>query len=318
MLKIHLYLLFLVLNALLVGFVLWRYRKNLGIHRERIFDFVFVYVIVSILFGRFIYVIQNWSEFGNLSWSICPFYFLPGAERVWFIQMPYALIKFWDQGVDYSGILFGGVFITFFFYITKRFGKKNLWHVIKGLCLGQIIQLIGYLYEGVYYGKKTNLIFGIKYTGVDDVTRFPLQLLEIAVLLVFLAILPTLKRKDKSLSVGIYLFIFGWLEIFVYFLKERISSEGIGVGLVQILYLVFVFIGIFITVFSLQQSKPVPVSEQGVDFVPTATRESRILPSDKRSVARTYQESFSSYRKPQSKFLSWVRRKISRKVRGTG
>ncbi|MDD3647823.1 MAG: prolipoprotein diacylglyceryl transferase [Candidatus Dojkabacteria bacterium] len=308
--KIYPYLFFLVLNALLVGFVLWRYRKTLGMSRERVFDFVFIYIAASIIFGRLIFVIQNWPDFGKLSWSLSPFYYLPGVERIWFKQMPFALMKFWDQGVDHSGMIYGGVVVTFVYYITKRFGTKNLWHVIKGLCLGQILQLLGYLYEGVYYGKETTLFIGIKYPNVDDLMRFPVQILEIFVLLALLAILPSLRKRDKSLGVGVYLFIFGWLGIFSFFLRDNVHSE---IGVMQILYLIMVFIGIFIAVFALQKTKPIPMVSEGAALGQSFPREMRVQLADRHEVVRTYQESYSSYRKPKGKIFSRLKRWLARK-----
>ena len=163
---------FLIVSAFIMSFFVWKYRKDLKIKKENVFDFIILFSIVPLITGRLVYVFENIRLFVQKTWSIYPYYYEPGAERIWFKEMPWILFKFWDNGdINYSALLLGMFFAVVLFILIKNIRK------VKGLLLpliiSQIIVLSG-LYWGVYYwGKETELFFGIRYPGVDDSFRMP-------------------------------------------------------------------------------------------------------------------------------------------------
>ena len=96
-LSIPIYMLFLIISSFIMGFLLWSKRKKFKLRYELIFDFIIFYIISSIITGRLIFLLENYSNFRHISWSIYPYYYDPGAERVWLKQMPWIILEFWDD-----------------------------------------------------------------------------------------------------------------------------------------------------------------------------------------------------------------------------
>ncbi|MFC1780196.1 prolipoprotein diacylglyceryl transferase family protein [Patescibacteria group bacterium] len=312
-LQIPTFLVFLLINGIVIGFIIWRKKIKLHIRSENVFDFLVCFFLVSILTGRILYVIQNFDQFNKLSWSIFPYYYIPGAERIWFKQMPWILIKFWgEEGIIHTALMFGGILYSLLIFKYKNIQKKYMPILVRALCFGTIIQIIGFFISGDYLGKITNSVIGMKYPIDNANTRIPLQVIEICILIILLFIFRYLKRVRKSrLILGIFLFVFGWLEIIIEFLRDKGGENGSGIVAVQIAFLFFVLVGILNITFVLQKK-----SKQKKKYIQPASDKfsydsnlERKPPSRVTLSYRDFQSSYSDYkRSPLSVFTRLKRR----------
>lgn len=328
--KIPTFLIFQIISSIIVGFMIWRKRKVVNLKSEKVFNFVILFGVVSVVTGRLFYVVQNFDQFKQISWSIYPFYYRPGAERVWFRQMPWIVMKFWEEGISYSALMLGGVVYTLIFSHLEKLTRKFLNIVVKAFCLGQIIQIAGFFIASNYIGKVIDSPIGIKYP-VDDNYRIPIQFIEIGVLVGLVFLFKYLKKIKKSRMIfGIYLFVFGWLEVVVGFFKDSGEelSNGVssvswyGVNLTQLAYLIFIFIGILISVFAYQENigvvntKVEPIRSKvstGLKFGNTKSGNSYMNCS-----YRDFKSSYTTYRKSRPSFMAWLKRKFFSKRRDGG
>lgn len=304
--KIPAFLIFLVLSSLIIGFVIWRKREVFHLKSERVFDFIFLYNILSIIIGRLFYVIENWKTLVQLFWSIYPFYYKPGAERVWFKQMPWIVIKFWEGDVISEALLIGGILAILLFYRKLNFPKKFGETFVNALCYGQIVQILGFFLSGDYYGKETGSWIGVKFPNVDEHFRVPVQFLEIAGLVLLLFVFKYLKKMGKGKGVlGVYFFAFGWVEVIVQFLKDNGDRVGVGVNIVQIAYLILVFCGILVFVFAFQQDlTPIAKERVGMEEGSKGLKPSRL-----QFGYRDFHSSLVSDKKRIPALSGWIKRK---------
>lgn len=310
--KIPTFLIFQVLCVLVVGFIFWRKRKSCNLRNEQVFDFILFMIIFSILCGRLFYVALNFDDFKKLSWSIYPFYYEPGAERVWFRQMPWVTLKFWEGGVVPSALMLGGTIYTLLFFAKRKLLKKIPVLLVTALSLGQIVQMLGFFLSGDYMGKETSSWVGVKYPMSDNLFRVPIQFLEIAVLVAFLFLVNYLKKVKRRKGVlGIYLFIFGWLQVVVHFIKDNGEGGLGGINVIQIVYLLFVFSGILIFVFSNQNELQLDSKTRVLDrsSADRTRRSSRI--SDLQFGYRDFKSSFSNYGQHAPTAWGWLKRKLT-------
>jgi prolipoprotein diacylglyceryltransferase len=312
--QISTFLIFLLINGIIVGFIIWRKKEKLQLGSEKLFDFLVCFILFSILVGRIFYVIQHFDQFNKLSWSISPYYYIPGAERIWFKQMPWILFKFWGEvGVIHTALMFGGILYSLIFFKYRKIRKKYMSILVKALCFGAIIQILGFMISGDYLGKITNLAIGMRYPTDDANIRIPLQIIEVGVLIVLLFVFRYLKRVGKSkLCLGIFLFIFGWLEIIVEFLKDRGDETGNGINFIQVAFLAFVFIGILEIMFVLQNK-----SKQDNKLIqPTGDRPSFSSNLEKKPTSRVnlsyrdFQSSYSDYKRSPLSIFARLRRRL--------
>ncbi len=307
-LTVPIYLVFLFLSSFVIGLVLWRNRKVLVFRYERIFDFILLYNLFSILIARFVFVFENISIFKNISWSIYPYYFDPGAERVWFKQMPWILLKFWSGDINYSAILLGGLIFALIYFFIKKIPKKMLYYLIQALCMSQIIQLFGFFISSVYKGKVTDLPIGIVYPQGSEY-RLPLQFIEVVFICFLIYLFNLLKKKKKESGIlGVYLFAFGWLQIIVDYLKDGMYTQKSDINILQLIYILFVFIGIVIAIFAYQgDNEKLTNIQLGMQ---TNNNGQGIKKDNLNFGYRDYQSSYSTYQKSKPSLGAWIKRKF--------
>ncbi len=252
------FLMFLLIAGLVFGYFLWINRKHLRLGRgEKIFDIVIIFIVGSIIIGRLLYVLEHLEEFSKMSWSVYPFYYEPGAERIWFKQLPWSLVKFWDRGIDPRGILLGNLLSLLWAQKMKNLGSRFLQKTVKFLCIANIIEIAGFGVAQLYFGKTIQSeIIGIVYSQIDNNQRFPLQGLEILILVLLVLILLYFKNIRKKISyLGVYLFAFGWLQIFSLYIQDN-GAMGLQIGFSHVIFLLLVLLGIINFIFSVDNTEP--------------------------------------------------------------
>ncbi|MBN2015716.1 prolipoprotein diacylglyceryl transferase [Candidatus Dojkabacteria bacterium] len=316
-LTIPAFLVFEILSAIMVSFFFWRKKREGNLKSESIFDLIFAHIALSIVLGRILYVLNNSDRFGQLSWSIYPYYYEPGAERVWFKQMPWILLKFWDRGIEPVGIMLGGIVVTLLFVRIKKLSHRFYYTVVLGLCVSQIIQAIGFFLGSDYIGKITELPIGIAYSGQGEGLRFPVQFVEALVLLVTIFLSNYLSRIKRNKGIlGLYLLTFGVLQIAVELLKDKEDAIS-RITITQIVLTFIVFIGVLILIFSYQQ-KELSVKSEG-EFVPSGpvSRSERESVSEAR-VQYSYRDFQSSSKQrvgSSESFFTRIKEKLFKKKR---
>jgi len=314
-LPMYIYLQLIV--AFVTGFIIWRKRDSLSLRSENIFDFIFLFILFGFLFGRLFYIIEHLSEFKGISWSIYPYFYEPGAERIWFKLLPWVAMKFWEGGINYAGLLFGGILYTLLRF--RKYVKEYPPHIfVEALCIGNIIHFLGLFLGGLYWGKVTDLWFGIVYSQVDDQLRIPIQVIEIVAIFIFIVLVQYMKKVGKSKYIfAFYVFILGWLQIIsIYFQDIEIVS---GVTFTQAVYLLVVISGLILFVVDVQMDississydkGEVGKEKSPVDLDQTTARSSRMQYG-----YRDFQSSFSTYRNPKPSVFSKIKRSIQRLIR---
>jgi prolipoprotein diacylglyceryltransferase len=311
--EIPLFLIFQILSSVVFGFLIWRNKKKLALTSEKIFDLIFLYSLFGIFIARILYILHNFDHYSQLSWSIYPYYYLPGAERVWFKQLPWAIVKFWDDGLVYSGILFGNTVCMISYFLRRKLSAKNFMIAIKAFLISAAILLVGFLLAGSYLGEITGLPFGIKYSTDPGVSRLPVQVIEIMGLaIIFLITIYLGKLKKYRVVFGVFLFLLGWLEIAIQFLIDDGREEGNQVSIIHIVYLIFVVLGIVILAFSLQQTGE---REELVENVNKEVVNRRIEPGEGKSMSFSYRDFSKTGRTSKRGCLTTFINKLKRKFK---
>ncbi len=196
----------------------------------------------------------------------------------YFIQNPLAVISPFDFSGNFVGIFgmsyFGGSLgIILASVLFCRKNEINFWQwadfIVPAIPAGYFFGRIGNFLNGELYGKTTDSIFGMYFSGI---LRYPTQLLEaffegivlFAILWFLRGLSPTtfgnypkgLKNKvrkvvgDKSKFPGFllaaYLFGYGIIRFFVEFLREPEEAPFLGFSTGQILSLAMIIISVII------------------------------------------------------------------------
>jgi len=305
------FVIFLFVAATIFSFMLWREKKRFSLTKENVFDLLFLFFISSIIIGRIFYIVENFNQFRHLSWSFYPYYFLHNSERVWFKQMPWVLFRFWDNGLNYSGMLLGGLVSLIILKKQELLKTKSRFLVIQAIVMSQLALIIVFYWKNLYWGKETDLFFGVRYSLIDEAKRIPLQLIELVVLLMILLGMYVLKKYHiERYIVGMYLFFFFWLEIIIQFFTARETVNTITFS--QYVYLLIVFFSIISLVYTARMEKK---PEETIN-VPVR----RFLQSEGSSLPQRgdgegyhqYQASFSSYQQKSQSIFEIIKRKVFR------
>ncbi len=169
---------FWVLGFIVFGYFLSKRFKNIK-NVNLGFDIVIMTMVLSIVLGRVFFVFKNWGQYKN-DWT-----FLPVQESIdgisWFQSMPWTLAAFWEPKVNFGMIMIAVFLAGMFFYGLNKLKLEytnywsNLW---MGFIPAMIIFSVGYLLDGTYYGKPSELPFSIVYK-IDGSARFAIQIIEI-------------------------------------------------------------------------------------------------------------------------------------------
>ncbi len=297
--KIPDYILVLIISNFISGFLLWRVTSRLKGKKGNVFDLIFISIFLSIILARLAYVIQNINQFEQISWSMYPYYYIPGAQRIWFKQMPWIILKFWSGEVLVSIFPFGLILSALIFLKINNYRQSGINKFFIPIVVGCISLFFGFFITKSYSGKVTNFPFSIKY--FDDNYRFPVQIFEIVVLLILVLIYKFVKDA-KRIMVGIFIFTLGWLEIFMEYFKEIELSNRSSI-VVQAVYGVLVLLGFFnvYKFFKKFQVQDLSLYKNGDPL----TRRNKVSQSN-----RKFQSSYASYKKMTPSIFQFIKRKI--------
>ena len=214
----------------------WIYAKKFLIKDENIkksFDELITYIIIGIIIGgRLGYV-----AFYN------PVYYFNNLIEIFMI---------WKGGMSFHGGLIGVLISTYLFAKKNNTDSFIYLDIISmsapiGIFLGRISNFI----NSELYGRKTDVLWSVVFTKVDNISRHPSQIYEAileGLVLFFIMYLFAKKNylKKPGLISSLFLVFYSIFRFFVEFYRvpdEQLGFIFLNLTMGQIISLIFIFFG---------------------------------------------------------------------------
>ena len=167
------------------------------------------------------------------------------------------ILKIWQGGMSFHGGLLGVIIVTIWF------SKKNNLNPYEFLDIVALVAPIGIFFGRIsnfvnseLYGKVTKLPWGVKFIQVDDLYRHPSQLYEAFLEGFILFIILFYFWSKKYLKIpgfisGVFLIFYSLFRFIIEFFRlpdEQLGYLIINLTMGQIMSLIFLIIGIYLTV----------------------------------------------------------------------
>lgn len=206
-LKIYTFGVFLVLGFFWATFLLWKNIRLTSLKEEDVFDGLFVSLLGALFFGRLIYVILNFKDFG-------------------FNLLKFILVNGYP-GISFYGLIFGGLLVLYLFSGSRKINFNELIdYFVTPLFIALIFGKFGAFFSGVEIGTKTNFLLKIKYVGFDGfrhlVGLYEGLILIIGALIAYQILFEI--RKEKYYK-GFLIKFFIWYLALVTFLFDKIKDN---------------------------------------------------------------------------------------------
>ena len=207
LIKIYTFGVFLVLGFFWATFLLWKNIRLTSFKEEDVFDGLFISLLGALFFGRLVYVILNFKDFG---FSILKFILINGYP-----------------GISLYGLVFGGFLVLYLFSISRKINFNELVdYFVTPLFIALAFGKIGAFFSGIEIGTKTNFFLKIKYVGFDGL-RHLVGMYE--GLMFIIGVLITYKilfeiRREKFYK-GFLLKFFIWFLALTIFLFDKIKNN---------------------------------------------------------------------------------------------
>lgn len=205
--KIYTFGVFLVLGFFWAIFLLWKNIRLTSFKEEDMFDGLFMSMLGSLFFGRLVYVILNFKDFG-------------------FNLLKFVLINGYP-GISFYGSVFGGFFILYLFANSRKLIFNDLVdYFVTPLFVMLTFSKIGGFFSGVDVGTKTNFFLKIKYVGFDG-TRHLVGLYEGLMYSIglFLAYKILFEIRKEKYYKGFLLKFFLWFLALTIFMFDKIKDN---------------------------------------------------------------------------------------------
>ena len=204
--------------------------------KEKFDDYVTFLIIGIIIGGRIGYVIfYNFNYYSNNILEI---------------------LMIWQGGMSFHGGLIGVILASILF------AKKNNQNSYIYLDIVSLVAPIGIFFGRIsnfinseLYGTETSLPWGVKFIQIDNLYRHPSQLYEAFFegILLFIILLYLKKKffiKNPGFISSMFLIIYSTFRFFIEFLRvpdEHLGYILLGLSMGQIISLVFLIIGIYLS-----------------------------------------------------------------------
>lgn len=194
-------------------FALWfsgKIAPQRNIKKDDVYD-LFIFLIPSILIAaRIFHIISEWSYYSN---------------------EPIKMLYIWQGGIAFHGAFIGAFLCIYIFCKIKKIKVYDMLDIIVvPTALGLAVGRIGNFINQEFYGKITNLPWGIFYDNVEG-KRHPSQIYEaIKNFAIFLVLynLYKIKRIRSGNIFWSFVFLYSLLRFFVEFYKDL---PGLFLGL---------------------------------------------------------------------------------------
>jgi len=208
--------------------------KQVNIPGEKITNLAILATVTAIIGARLFHVLEEWNYYANHLGDI---------------------IKFWQGGLAFHGVVFGGVIALIFWAQSNKYQMlKVLDFAFPALALGQVIGRWGNWFNQELYGKPTNLSWGIpiqpefRVSGYESFSNFhPIFLYEsLGNLLILILLLCLWKKKLRPGTIaGVYLVSSPILRFFLDYLRLNQAHLG-ALTYAQVFSLILIAIGLAI------------------------------------------------------------------------
>jgi phosphatidylglycerol---prolipoprotein diacylglyceryl transferase len=186
--------------------------KQRNITKQQIYDY-FIYLIPSSIIGaRLLAVILNFHLYQDNLLSI---------------------LYIWNGGMAFHGGLIGAAMGTYFFCKKQKIHFYDLADImVIPLALGISIGRIGNFLNQEFYGRLTDVPWGITYDNIQG-KRHPSQIYEsIKNFIIFLILLNTYKLKSlkKGVTFWSFIFLYSLFRFFVEYFKDQVIFSSLTYG----------------------------------------------------------------------------------------
>ena len=214
----------------------WIYCKKILIKDKsisKLFDDLISYLIIGIILG------------GRLGYVI--FYNIK-----YYLSNPIEILMIWQGGMSFHGGLLGVLIATIIFAKKNNVNKYIFLDLISasapiGIFLGRISNFI----NSELYGRKTDVLWSVVFTKVDNISRHPSQIYEAileGLVLFFIMYLFAKKNylKKPGLISSLFLVFYSIFRFFVEFYRvpdEQLGFIFLNLTMGQIISLIFICFG---------------------------------------------------------------------------
>lgn len=197
---------FLVLSFFWSSFMLWRLVRLSSFKEDDMFDALFNSLMVGLIFGRLVYVILHFSEFG-------------------FDVLKFILVNGYP-GFSLYGMLLG-VFLMLYLWASSHKAKFNemVDYFIPSLFLAIAIGKLGGFFSGAEVGTKTRFFLAVKYaalSGMRQLTPFYEAILYFAA--TYLAYRLLFETRKEHFKEGFVFKFFLFCQGLIYFLFDNLKE----------------------------------------------------------------------------------------------
>ena len=217
----------------------WIYCKKILIKDKntlKLFDDLISYLIIGIILG------------GRLGYVF--FY-----NTKYYLSNPIEILMIWQGGMSFHGGLLGVLIATIIFANKNKVNKYIFLDLISasapiGIFLGRISNFI----NSELYGRKTDVLWSVVFTKVDNISRHPSQIYE-AILegLVLFFIMYSFTKKDylkkPGLISSLFLIFYSIFRFFIEFYRvpdEQLGFIFLNLTMGQFISLIFLCFGFYI------------------------------------------------------------------------
>lgn len=210
--KIYTFGVFLVLAFFWGSYLLWKNIRLTSYKEDEVFDGLFMSIAGALFFGRLLYVILNFGDFG---FSILKFILVNGYP-----------------GISLIGAIGGGIFVFFLHsWIHKTSFLEKADYFISPLFLALGFGMLGAFFSGVEAGSKTTFPVAVKYVGFDGlrhITGFYEAVLFFAAAYVSYRILFNIRRERYPK--GFLFYVFVWFTSLILALFDGMKAQHLVIG----------------------------------------------------------------------------------------
>jgi len=217
----------------------WMYCKKILIkdkNTSKLFDDLISYLIIGIILG------------GRLGYVL--FY-----NTKYYLSNPIEIPMIWQGGMSFHGGLLGVLIATIIFANKNNVNKYIFLDLISasapiGIFMGRISNFI----NSELYGRKTDVLWSVVFTKVDNISRHPSQIYE-AILegLVLFFIMYSFTKKDylrkPGLISSLFLIFYSIFRFFIEFYRvpdEQLGFIFLNLTMGQFISLIFLCFGFYI------------------------------------------------------------------------
>ena len=242
-----------ILLCAVVGYLLIRKKDGVCID-DLIVTAVFI-VVGMVLGGHVIFAITNTAKIIALFQNMGKYSFID------FVQILFG--SYLGGMVFYGGVL-GGLLALHLVCKHSQFGHPDVMYDMYAVCipLFHVFGRIGCFLGGCCYGVECKLGFTVHGNtlnpGINDVNRFPVQLVEAACNLIIFIVLLTLHRKKKfeHRLLVVYFFIYPIVRFILEFFRgDEIRGFLFGLSTSQIISIILLISALVITCIDLRKAK---------------------------------------------------------------